>query len=100
MDEHSYLASLKDKEFRILEKLCNNSISQTDKEKFEKELEETRLEIEKLGQVLLTKWMCHICLKRGKMKKIERLHLCTSCFDKVTKLLKTKSPSTSKSLVK
>jgi hypothetical protein len=49
MDKHSYLVSLKDKEFLILEKLCNNSISQTDKEKFEKELEETRLEIEKLG---------------------------------------------------
>jgi hypothetical protein len=49
VDGQSYLASLKNKEFRILEKLCNNSISQTDKEKFEKELEETRLEIEKLG---------------------------------------------------
>ncbi len=49
MDEHSYLASLKNKEFRILEKLCNNSVSQTDKEKFEKELEDTRLEIEKVG---------------------------------------------------
>jgi len=48
MDEHSYLASLKNKEFLILKKLCNNSISQTDKEKFEKELEQTRLEIKKL----------------------------------------------------
>ena len=48
MDERSYLASLKNKEFLILEKLCNNSIPQTDKEKFEKELEEIRLEIEKL----------------------------------------------------
>jgi len=49
MGEHSYLKSLKNKEFLILEKLCNNSISQTDKKKFEKELEEIRLEIEKLG---------------------------------------------------
>ncbi len=70
-----------------------DSISQTKKEEFEKELEKIRSKIEKLGQVLLTKWMCHICLKRGKMRKIERLHLCTSCFDKVTKLMKTKSSS-------
>jgi len=49
MDEHSYLASLKNREFLILKKLCNNSISQIDKEKCEKELEETRLEIKKLG---------------------------------------------------
>jgi hypothetical protein len=49
VDKHrSCLASLKNKEFMILEKLCSNSISQTDKEKFEKELEETRLEIKKL----------------------------------------------------
>jgi hypothetical protein len=48
MDEHGYLTSLKNKEFLILEKLCNNSISQADKEEFEKELKETRLEIEKL----------------------------------------------------
>ena len=40
--------ALKNKEFLILKKLCDNSISQTDKEKFEKQLEETRLEIEKL----------------------------------------------------
>ena len=49
MDEHSYLVSLKNKEFLILKKLCDNSISQTDEEKFEKQLEETRLEIKKLG---------------------------------------------------
>jgi len=49
MGEHSYLATLKNKEFLILKKLCDNSISQTDKEKFEKQLEETRLEIKKLG---------------------------------------------------
>jgi len=48
MGEHSYLASLKNKEFLILKKLCNSSISQTDKKKFEKELEQTRLEIKKL----------------------------------------------------
>jgi hypothetical protein len=49
MDKHgSYLASLKNKEFMILEKLCSNSISQIDKEKFEKQLEETRLAIKKL----------------------------------------------------
>ena len=48
MGEHSYLASLKDKEFRMLEKLCDNSISHADKEKFERELEETRREIEKI----------------------------------------------------
>ena len=48
MDEHSYIASLKNKEFLILKKLCDNSISQTNKEKFEKELEQTRLEIKKL----------------------------------------------------
>jgi len=49
MDEHSsYLASLKNKEFLILKKLCDNSISQTDKERLEKELEQTRLEIKKL----------------------------------------------------
>jgi hypothetical protein len=45
---HSYFASLKNKEFLILQKLCDNSISSTEKEKFEKDLEETRLEIEKL----------------------------------------------------
>ena len=49
MSETSYLASLKNKEFLILQKLCDDSISQDQKEKFEKELEETRQEIEKLG---------------------------------------------------
>ena len=49
MGEHSYLATLKNKEFLILKKLCDNSMSQIDKEKFEKQLEETRLEIKKLG---------------------------------------------------
>ena len=54
MDEHRYLASLKNKELLILKKSCNNSIYQIDKEKFEKELEQTRLEIKKLGSVLFT----------------------------------------------
>lgn len=49
MSEHDYLSSLKNKEFLILKKLCENSISQTEKKKLEKELEETRSEIEKLG---------------------------------------------------
>jgi len=49
MSEHDYLSSLKNKEFLILRKLCDISISQTEKEKFEKELKEIRLEIEKLG---------------------------------------------------
>ena len=48
MTEHNYLSSLKNKEFLILQKLCNNSVSHTEKEKLEKELKETRLEIEKL----------------------------------------------------
>jgi hypothetical protein len=49
MSAHDYLASLKNKEFLILQKLCNNSISTSEKEKLEKELEVTRLEIEMLG---------------------------------------------------
>ena len=49
MSEQNYLASLKNKEFLILQRLCDNSISQNEKEKFEKELEETRKEIEKLA---------------------------------------------------
>ena len=36
MSDQNYLASLKNKEFLILQKLCDNSISQTEKEKFEK----------------------------------------------------------------
>jgi len=49
MSEYNYLSSLKNKEFLILQKLCDNSIPQHEKEKLEKELEQTRLEIEKLG---------------------------------------------------
>ena len=48
MSENSYLSSLKNKEFLILEKLCNNSISKTEKEEFEVELRKVRLEIKKL----------------------------------------------------
>ena len=49
MNEPNYLASLKNKEFLILRILCDDSISSTDKKKFERELEEIRLEIKKLG---------------------------------------------------
>jgi len=49
MGKQDYLESLKNKEFLILEKLCENSMSQNDKEEFKKQLEETRLEIQKLG---------------------------------------------------
>ena len=45
----SYFESLKNKEFLILSKLCDPSISQNEKENFEKKLEEIRLEIEKLS---------------------------------------------------
>ena len=48
MNENSYLSSLKDKEFLILEKLCNNSISKENKEKLEAELRKIRLEIKKI----------------------------------------------------
>lgn len=49
MSEQNYLASLKNKEFLILQKLCDDSFSEIQKDKFEKELEEIRLEIKKLG---------------------------------------------------
>ena len=49
MSNPDYLASLKNKEFLILQLLCDNSISQSEKEKLEKELKDTRSEIEKLG---------------------------------------------------
>lgn len=48
MKESSYFASLKNKEFLILQQLCDSSISQTEKEKMEKELKEVRIEIKKL----------------------------------------------------
>lgn len=49
MSEHNYLSSLKNKEFLILQKLCDNSISKSEQEKLENELKEIRLEIESLG---------------------------------------------------
>lgn len=49
MSEHNYLSSLKNKEFLILQKLCDNSISKSEKEKLKNELKEIRLEIESLG---------------------------------------------------
>ena len=49
MSEHSYLSSLKNKEFLILRKLCDNSISKSEKEKFENDLEDIHLAIEKLS---------------------------------------------------
>ena len=48
MNESNYFASLKNKEFLILKKLCDNSISQNEKEKIENELREVRMEIKKL----------------------------------------------------
>jgi len=48
MNESNYFASLKNKEFLILQQLCDSSISQTEKEKMEKELKEVRMEISKL----------------------------------------------------
>ena len=41
----------------------------------------------------MAEWMCHICLEKGKMQKIGSLHLCNSCFDRVTKLMKIKPPA-------
>jgi hypothetical protein len=48
MSGSNYFSSLKNKEFLILKKLCDNSVSQTEKERLKKELKETRLEIKKL----------------------------------------------------
>jgi len=48
MINFDYLSSLKNKEFFILRKLCENSISQNDKEKLEEELNEIRVEIKKI----------------------------------------------------
>lgn len=49
MKEQSYRESLKNKEFLILEKLCDESLSQKDREKMENQLEEIREEIRKIG---------------------------------------------------
>ena len=48
MSEKSYLSSLKNKEFLILEKLCS-SISTDTKNELEAELREIRLEIKKIN---------------------------------------------------
>ena len=48
MSGSNYFSSLKNKECVILKKLCDKSVSQTEKERLEKELKETRLEIKKL----------------------------------------------------
>jgi len=48
MTDFDYLSSLKNKEYFILRKLCDDSISQNDKEKFENELNEIRIEIKQL----------------------------------------------------
>ena len=49
MTEYNYLSSLKNKEFLILQKLCDDSITLDVQEKLKTELEEIRLEIKKLG---------------------------------------------------
>jgi hypothetical protein len=49
MTEYNYLSSLKNKEFLILQKLCDDSITLDVQEKLKIELEEIRLEIKKLG---------------------------------------------------
>ena len=48
MTDFDYLSSLKNKEYFILRKLCDDSFSQNDKEKFENELNEIRIEIKQL----------------------------------------------------
>ena len=48
MSDPSYLSTLKDMEFFILRKLCDDSITSIEREKLEKELKETRLEIKKM----------------------------------------------------
>ena len=48
MVESNYFSSLKNKEFRILRKLCENTISHIEREELQKELEEIRLEIKKI----------------------------------------------------
>lgn len=48
MVEYTYLTSLKNKEFLVLQKLCNNSIPQIEKNKLEDELNKIRAKIKKL----------------------------------------------------
>ncbi|MGI9565718.1 MAG: hypothetical protein ACR2LL_01730 [Nitrosopumilus sp.] len=49
MSSYGYLSSLKDKEFLIMRQLCEDSISQHEKEKLQVELEKIRSEIKKLN---------------------------------------------------
>lgn len=49
MTEYDYLSSLKNKEFLILEKLCDNSLTLDVREKLKSELDDIRTEIKKLG---------------------------------------------------
>jgi len=49
MTEYNYLSSLKNKEFLILQKLCDDSLTLDVKEKLKTELEKIRSEIKKLG---------------------------------------------------
>jgi hypothetical protein len=49
MTESNYLSSLKNKEFLILKKLCDDSLNLDIQEKLKIELEEIRSEIRKLG---------------------------------------------------
>ena len=49
MTEYNYLSSLKNKEFLILEKLCDNSLTLDVQEKLKFELDEIRSKIKKLG---------------------------------------------------
>ena len=49
MAEYDYLSSLKNKEFLILQKLCDDSLVSDVQEKLKNELDEIRSEIKKLG---------------------------------------------------
>ena len=48
MAEQNHFASLRDKEFFLMRKLCDDSITSDDKTKFINELEKVRMEIKKL----------------------------------------------------
>lgn len=48
MTEYNYLSSLKNKEFLILQKLCDNSLTLDVQEKLKTKLEKIRLDIKKL----------------------------------------------------
>ena len=49
MVEYNYFTSLKNKEFLVLQKLCNNSIPQIEKNKLEDELNKIRTEIKEVN---------------------------------------------------